>query len=350
MALAITSGHFSFIQHRLWLEGPEVLHRFNRYLKLLVLAVVVYGAGLAVAATTRIATVYLISPAFIAGAAGLAWVITSIAARARKVDLIYGAAIGMFSDPKAYIQSEIQRRFNVACSLLAHMITGAVISAGLLLAAAFSFFDPNAEVLGQRLHSLRPVWFSAELYEAKNLIPGFVLVCLFGIAIGMSLGTATWLIFAELNVVYFLSTLSAPPLPEAIRIKLRVVADFHAVVSRDWAIGAVLMGAMFAATPDVFSISFIAALTAIGLIVFVYPQVVFRSVISRAHGRAAQIVIEQWQRSGELRNDADLSRLADLTAVMAPPGYWVYGAGSIAMWLVAEFTAFFAVVAQIAKL
>ncbi len=205
------------ITHNLSLEGPEALNRIPPMLRILGIAVALYSLGWMIAAFSGVGDAYFRSPAFVAGAAGVAWVVVSFAIRGRRVDGLYGQALAAFTQPPELIVPEINRLFARVCD--SRRLAAASLALGLVfsVAAWFAVWLPSPEWLPFRLNSLRPIWFAEDLYPVGGGWPAFAVIELFALLIGFAMGTGAMLIAGEFAILRYFATLSVPPLPEAVR-------------------------------------------------------------------------------------------------------------------------------------
>lgn len=337
------------LRHKLWSEGPEIFSRINRFATSVILAAIIYLVGLIIALVSDVTGSYLQSPAFILGALGIGWVFGSISARARAIDRLYADVILIFTSPSNAIRPVIQYYFDVASRKRYHALASLLLFFALCCAAYVAFFNFPLKLGIFELTSLRPMWFSLDLYLPDSRWSGFLLVVVFALGISTALGLALWLVLSEMRALRRLVDFPVPPLPEAIRAKLRPIADFHAAIARDWSLGALLFVALFAGRADAGSIGFTSLVLAIGLVVFVVPQVYLRRIVLQAHRRAADVTLAAWRQKSETSSavaDTGLPFLVMLNEVSAPPSYWVYGSGQVIMWTIAQTTAMAALALQ----
>lgn len=330
--------------HRLWMEGPEAYARMPRVAAFALLLFVTYASRFTLALIGGVVLAYLSSVAFIFGAVGVAWVFSSVPARARRVDKLYSDALNAFDDDPHTMAHEIRKRLDVACDWRWHLLTSAFLALVFLIAAYFAFFGDELAWVS----SLRPVWFSDDIYRTGAGVPGFIVVAWFALLIALALGSAAWILILEIRVLPYLAERSVPPLPEALRAKLRGIADFHVQVARDWSVGAILFVILFFVQPDIFSIVIVAAVILTALVIFFVPQVHLRRAILRAHRRAVDIALFEWRRATERDGrSSSVELVATLSDATVVPTYWVYGSGALALWLIAQLTALVALGLQV---
>lgn len=334
--------------HRLWIEGPESLARMPWILRVAAFAAAVYGTGLVIASFGGLFQAYTQSPAFVIGALGCGFVAVAVAQRARKIDTLYFDLSSTFVLPRSTFLSEIGARFTRACSPGRHLIYAGLIAVPFVLGAYLAAYADEVKILEEPVTSLRPIGFASSLYSPDLRLSAFVVIAFFAIAISISLGTSLALVVAEVRILNFLRTLPVPPLAEAVRMRLRPLADFHLHISRDWTAGFILFLILFFAQLDAVSIALLSGVATVALALFVVPQLILRDVILRAHRRATDIALGAWPET-EGDDGIDVAKLAALSELSMAPRYWVYGSGEIMYWLLAQAVAVGALVAQISQ-
>jgi hypothetical protein len=330
------------------LEGPEVINRCHPSIKFTLVFAATYGSGILLSAALGVLYPYITSIAFVIGAAGVGWVVTSVPTRTRMIDQLYMKVLPTFGGSQNAAEREIEQMFAKACSSRHHLGLSAIIMILITFALFSAVFLYPVKILEITIISLRPIWFSAELYTSGAGLPGFFIIGFFGALISISMGTSLWLMFAELRILKYLGTLPVPPLPEAVRVALRPLADFHVRVARDWSIGALLFVFLFFSNADVMSLGLVGLITIVAACIFAVPQIRLRSIVLRAHRRAVEMVLASWNQGAPAQHDVGKNPtfLADLTTISTPPGYWVYGSGQVLMWIIAQVTAAVALVLQ----
>jgi hypothetical protein len=333
------------------LEGPEFMHRWPRGVKFAVGAVATYLVGALFSLVLGVLSAYIASFAFVLGSVGVAWVVTSVAARTRRIDQLYMTALPAFGSSQLAASLHIEKMFVRICSYKLHLLVSAMVMTVLSTALVFAFFVYPFAIFDIEITSLRPIWFSPELYTHAEGLPGFAVVGLFAALISISMGTSLCLMFGELKILTYLNTLPVPPLPEALRVALVPLADFHVQVARDWSLGALLFVFLFLFNADAVSLGLVAMITFVAACVFVLPQIKLRSMVVRAHRRAVETVLFSWNQSEPIQQNVgkDPTFLAELVTISTPPRYWVYGSGQLLTWMIAQSTAMAALVIQITE-
>ncbi|WP_447589522.1 hypothetical protein [Microbacterium lacticum] len=219
----------------------------------------------------------------------------------------------------------------------------------LMLGAFLSLWGADAWPWAQPLASLRPLGFAAELYASNVRVQMFVLIGLYGCAISVVLGTSLYLVGGATRILAYLRQLPVPPLAEAVRMRLRPLADLHLHISRDWTVGVLFFAVLFGSHVDAFSLLVVGLVALIALALFFIPQMLLRDVIIRAHRRATDSAMTSWQRLDSLGRPVQPGDMAALTELSLPPRYWVYGSSEFMFWLLAQAVAVIALVYQITR-
>ena len=338
------------LRHRAWIDGPEFLSHFAHGTLVLLSGALIWLVGLVAAASMFILGPYVNSPAFVIGALGVAWTFGAARRKALQVDRIYGTTGRAFSIPSEYYTSRLRGHFRLVSDWRFHIASSVPIFLIFLFLAILAFFHYPVELGGAVQGSFRPYVFSPDLYSSENGSKAFALVAGFAVPIAAAFGTALWLVSTELWLVKGLQVLPVPPLPEAIRIALRPVADFHVTVAIEWTVGATFFFIMFWRSPDVMSISAMAFLILVGICEFVFPQVIMHRIVLDAHQRACAIALDGWseaRRKGPISKESTAELLSVLSTVSSTPAYWVYGSGGILQWVLAQAVAVAALIWQI---
>lgn len=334
--------------HRLWIEGPEWLSRMPWLLRMTALSLSIYSIGLLLAVIAGVLVPYLTSPAFFLGGLGCGFVAVSVAQRARKIDALYFELAATFVVPRSTFLSEIGERFDRACAPRRHFIYAAAIGIPFMFGAFVAAYADRLQLFEAQITSFRPVRFASGLYDPSHRLSTFIVIGFFAVAIALALGTSLALVVAEVRILNFLRTLPVPPLAEAVRMRLRPLADFHLHISRDWTLGFIFFLLLFFAQLDPISIVLLTCVAVVALGLFVIPQLILRDVILRAHRRATDIALGAWPET-EDESEVDVSKLASLTELSMAPRYWVYGSSEIMYWLLAQAVAVAALLAQVSQ-
>jgi|GEM_PF-3199937 len=311
-------------------------------------AVAVYVIGLSISAIGSISAAYLSSPAFAIGAFGCGFVAVSIAQRARRIDTLFFDLNSTFMIPHELFFAEVSQRFTRACKPARHLFYAGLFGVPFLVGAYLAAYADNLNIFGASITSLRPVGFAPSLYDPSLRLSAFLVIAFYAAAIAIALGTSLALVIAEVRILNYLRCLPVPPLSEAVRMRLRPLADFHLHISRDWTGGFILFVVLFFVQLDVLSIALLAVIGVVAITLFVVPQLILRDVILRAHRRATDIALSAWQAT-EGEGPTETSTLADLSELSSAPRYWVYGSAEIMYWLLAQLVAVGALLAQIAQ-
>lgn len=340
----LTRWHLS---HRLWIEGPEWVARLPWAARMMTLALAIYLMGFALAAAGGVLGAYLQSPAFALGAAGCGFVVASITQRARRIDRLYYELVDTFMVPRDMFLVDIGRRIRRACDPRRHAIASSAVLLAFLPASIFATYLDDFPAMQPFKGSLRPLGFAPELYVDDARGGALFVISFFAVLISVCLGTSVSLVLSELTILRSLRSLPVPPLPEAVRMRLRSLADFHLHISRDWTLGFVAFVVLFFSGLDALSIVLLTVIAVIALGLFLVPQFFLRDVVLRAHRRATEIALASWAGSGKPSARELASELATLAEISARPRYWVYDSGEVVYWLLAQAVAVTALVSQI---
>jgi hypothetical protein len=339
-------------RHHLWLERPLFLALLQKRWLVLCASLVLYCTGLLVAAVFSVPTLYLSSPAFIVGAGGVGWVLGSIRDRGRRIDEIYADLHEIFSIDQVLYYVHVERYFGWFCRIWPQLICSGVIGVFNILAAWIAFYGYPLVVLGQVQGSTRPWLFAPAIYETPARDVYFCIVVYYALLISIMLGSSVWLIFGELVLVRSLPRLPIVPVANAVRARLRVLANFHVQSAIDWSLGAVMFFVLFAATPDLISVTIIAMVILIGVAVLAIPQYYLMNLVRLAHEKVCAILIQHYNEVARANTQTAQTAgfFADLVAATERHPYWVYSAEELTRWTAAQLTAVAALVIQILSL
>jgi hypothetical protein len=305
---------------------------------------IVYCLGLAAAAIGGVAHLYVGSVAFVIGSMGVPWVFGSIRSRARGVDALYEDLASVFSVPYSTYREVVLAGYQRACSFRAHVMLGLVFGALVTAVAYLIFFNHPAGVPHPWV--FKDAWFEPPIGWK------FGITLCFAWLIAFSLAVPIWILSCELLLIRKLARLSPIPLAEAVRRKVRPLADLHIKSAMDWSWGATLFAIMLGRSPGSLSITFVGILVLFAAVVFLYPQVVLGMVIARAHDRACRLAVHAYEleiQASSLSQSERVRKLAELMEATTPPKLWVYGLDGFIQWGGAQIVATAALALQIAS-
>lgn len=347
-----SKGARDSLSHVYWLKNLLV-GDFSRFSLFIVVAISVYvGTGL-LAFATRWWETYSRSPAFVVGAVGVAWVLASIRVRARTVDVLYTNLSDLFDISQERYVATVRTEFSSISRVVPQLVTTIPFALISTVGAWLSFFHYPLEVHGSPVPSLRPWAFRSDYFSEPSLNVKIGVMIGYGLVIAFCVGMALWIIGREALLVARLRSFNPVPLPEAVRSRLRPLADFHVRVAADWGLGAGLFFLLFWRTPDLFSAGILIIVASTSAFLFLVPQLLLANIVRRAHERACGIAISYWQNLSSHPDRAhrdkamDPHSLADLFEISARPKFWVYSSDELWRWIAAQLLAAAAVVAQI---
>jgi hypothetical protein len=312
----------------------------------------VYGLGGLVAGVSGWLNVYLRSPSFILGSFGIAWVVAAVTDRERVIDRLYVNLGDLFEESSEQYFQIIRREFHRISDWRLHVMASLPIVVIFLFAGWEAYTKYPIYVFGQELLSLRPWSFDPAFYAQPGAVSKFVVLCVFAAVIALCLGMTCWLMLREVLLVARLRAFHVIPLPEAVRSRLRPLADFHAKVAADWGLGAVAFFILFWRSPDLFSIAVLTGLSTVCFVMFVVPQVLLSRVVRNSHERVCSLAIASWHEADGLSDGTkcrglSLEQFSELSDMTARPTYWVYSTDELWRWMSAQTLAAGAVVLQI---
>lgn len=313
----------------------------------------VYIVGLTVAATSGWGAVYLGSPAFLLGAAGVGWVWATIGSRVKDAYTLYVDLGDVYETPVEDYEGFIAGEHRQILSWRNQALISTPIASLFVVAGYVAFFRWPTSMFGERIQSIRPWPFMEDVYVSPNVQAKYGVVTLFALIIGISLGVTLWLMIRESVTIARMGRFVPIPLPEVIRSRLEPLADFHTRFASEWSVGVVLFLVMFWRTPDLASVVLLAGLAIIGLAAFIIPQRLLSRLVRRSYERACVLTLRSYQdahSSAAIPGAAtgELQLLASLRAATAPAKYSVYGFDELLRWMLSQVVAFACVGIQIA--
>lgn len=340
------------LSHPLWLKRI-IIGDLGRGVTLVTMAGGLFMVAALSAAMSGWLATYLRSPSFVLGSLGIAWVITAIRHRARLVDRLYTNLSDLFDVPRDEYVKMVENEFRRISDWRLHVAMSIPVIIVFLTAGWMAFYNFPTRLYGQQLLSLRPWVFDPSFYTGPSVFVKAAVLFVFAVMIAMCVGTAVWLVLREVFLVAELRTFAPVPMPEAVRSRLRPLADFHIKIASDWGLGAVGFLVLFWRTPDVFSIAILSALAGMCFFMFLIPQLLLSRIVRNSHERACGLAIALWWQSESnakangRRMDPDPEALSYLFSISARPKYWVYSTDELWRWMSAQVLAAGAVILQI---
>lgn len=237
------------------------------------------------------AGLYVRTPAFYAGAFGVALV---LAVACRGVERLVAGLEGLepVAEDRSAYRRLVERDLAGAASLRS---TLPWVAAGLLAAAAL-VTGALTRWSGESPAEERFSWFPAAWHA--ELVPAGLALGAFGLAVAVTFATAVELLLRNLRFVWRLRHLPFIAFPARVRARLQPVVRTYAFVSIGWSLGVPLFAAFFVGQYTPARVAGVAAIFLLGLLTFAVPFLAFRTVLDRSHDGMCEALAARLPQDG----------------------------------------------------
>ncbi len=249
-----------------------------------IVALLPYLLGLLLVIPFGDAGLYLRTPAFYMGFAGLMLVMAAsvrgIEILAKGISELQGVAVDR-AEFHAYVDSRLraaaQDRSNAV--LLVPFVAGAIV---LVAAALHRWHRTGVVPVGHQFHAFLVDWRAPDA-----LVPVGLALCVFALPVAIATGTSVVLLVRNLPFIWRLRSFRYLPFPGRIRLRVRTLVTAYAWVSGTWAVGVTLFALFFFKQWSGLNVIGISALAAIGLATLAVPYSTFRKILDNSHEEMA---------------------------------------------------------------
>jgi arsenite methyltransferase len=266
-----------------WID--RILRRFGLTPAILALstALLVFGLGLAVSIVIGFTATYVSTPAIYMGLAGMIWVIVSLCWGSKQIHHMYEQLRPVFIVSDQEYLRTISLWFRRTMSIRGAIRASVTVFAIATVAAYTAFY--NTDLTNHlTLARYRPIWFPADWYRQPYLPAKFTIILWYGAFVAILVGSTGRMLIIQARSLYALRSKPIVPLATIVRSRLRRVTNFYVLMSLAWAVGAALLALVTLHRVGVVGLTITAACSAVGLFIFLMPQLVFRTYLIAGYG------------------------------------------------------------------
>jgi hypothetical protein len=284
-----------------WLGGA-LLTGFAPYLLALVLVAPFGDAGL-----------YVRTPAFYIGFAGVALV---VAASVQGVKILTKGLTELYdvaAEPTQFasyaedqLDAAAHARSNI--TLLLPFAGGAI---ALLAAALHRWHHTGVIPPDHRFHAFLVDWRAPDA-----LLPAGLAIAVFAVAVVITLGGSVILLVRNLHFAWRLHRFAYIPFPGRVRLGIRTMVTAYTWVSGTWAVGVALFVLFFFRQWSALNVTGIALLAILGALTLAAPYYSFRRILDKAHDEMSLLLASKIH-SGAGAGAFELDSLSDFATINA---------------------------------
>lgn len=296
----------------------------------LITGLVPYLLALVLVAPFGDAGLYVRTPAFYIGFAGVALV---VAASAQGVEIlakglaelhdVAAEPIRFASYAEAQMRAAASDRTNIA--LLMPFVVGAI---ALLATALHRWHQTGVIRPGHQFHAFLVEWRAPDA-----LLPAGLAIAVFAVAVVITLGGSVILLVRNLHFAWRLHSFTYIPFPGRVRLGIRTMVTAYVWVSGTWAVGVALFALFFFRQWSALNVTGIALLAILGALTLAVPYYSFRMILDKAHDEMSLLLASK-VHSGAQAGAFALGSLSDFatinTAITADPPPVLTRRGAIA--------------------
>jgi hypothetical protein len=248
-----------------------------------IIGILIYLIGLGLASVINFEEEYIKTPAIYVGCFGISWVLGVLRQASCSVHGAYEELRPCFLIEDEEYKKKITLWFNRICNNFGNFVYSLLFFILATIIVYIGAFRPDI-TRNLNIRSLRPEYFFPDFWFTQpNLSIKAAIILYFGFFIALPLGTSFRLMVLNLQLLLDLRNLPVIPTATIIRSRLRNVTNLYMFVSGSWFVGVSLFGVILFRTIDVFSGVCLGALSLLGTMVFLTPQIIFGNYLAKSY-------------------------------------------------------------------